>query len=96
METKKPIESRILWFNVLSIAAIIITEILAKPEMVAVLGGYTSILMVSGAVINAILRLDTSTAIKTKPKQPPNDHPQTSESIIAEELKIEERDRGLY
>ena len=31
-----------------------------------------------------------------KPKQPPNDHPQTSDSIIADELRNEERDRGLY
>ncbi len=75
MNSKKPIQSRTLWFNILSVLAIALTEILASPELREMLGGYTGILMVAGAVVNAMLRLDTSKAIKMKPKPKPKLNP---------------------
>ena len=68
MNSKKPVQSRVLWFNILSVLAVALTEILAKPELREVLGGYVGVLMIAGAVVNAMLRLDTSKAIETHPK----------------------------
>ena len=67
MQTKRPIYSRTLWFNLLSVVAIVHAEILANPELKEFIGGYTGALMITGAVINAILRFRTTMPISTKP-----------------------------
>ena len=69
MKTKKPIQSRVLWFNVLSVVAIVLTEMLAKPELREMFGGYVGIIMIAGAIVNSMLRLDTSKPISTKPPE---------------------------
>ena len=82
MNSKKPIQSRMLWFNILSVLAVALTEILATPELREVLGGYVGVLMIAGAVINAMLRMDTSKAIEVHPKLNPVD-----EALRQEDLK---------
>ena len=56
METKTPIQSKVLWFNTLAVLAIVIAEVLASTELKEVLGNYAYVLMIAGATINAILR----------------------------------------
>ncbi len=94
--TKKPIQSRTLWFNVLSIVAIVVTEVLSNTELKELLGGYTGTIMILGAVINAMLRLDTSKAISSEPVSDKNIHPQSTDSIIADELKKDDNERGMF
>ncbi len=69
MNSKRPVQSRVLWFNVLSVIAIVLTEILANTEMREFLGGYVAVFMIAGSLANAILRLDTSKAIRREPKE---------------------------
>ena len=65
METKDLLQSKVLWFNVLSITAILITDVLASAEMREVLGGYAPYIMMGGALINAVLRQYTTVPLRT-------------------------------
>ena len=65
MDSKKLIQSKVLWFNLLSISAILITDVLASPEMREVLGNHASTLMIVGAFANAILRQYTTVPLRT-------------------------------
>jgi len=94
--SKKPIQSRTLWFNVLSIVAVVVAEVLSNAEFKELLGGYTGTIMILGAVINAMLRLDTSKAIGSEPVPDKESHPQSTDSIIADELKKDDNDMGLF
>ncbi|MCK5538507.1 MAG: hypothetical protein KAI79_16895 [Bacteroidales bacterium] len=92
MATKKPIESKVLWFNFLSILAIVITEMLATPEIKEALGSYAMYIMVAGAFVNGALRKYT-----TKPLEPiltqNKNAPQLD--IIDEALRKEAEEEGL-
>ena len=94
--SKKPIQSRTLWFNVLSIVAVIVTEVLSNTELKELLGGYTGTIMILGAVINAMLRLDTSKAISSEPASENNTHPQSTDNIIIDELQKDDNNMGMF
>ncbi len=70
VETKSPIHSKVLWFNILSVAAIVVTEVIATPEIKELLGGKVYILMIIGALINAGLRVVTTTPLSTSAPAP--------------------------
>lgn len=73
MESKKLIQSKVLWFNVLSIGSVALTTILASPEMKETLGEYAPMIMIAGAVINAVLRQYTTVPLNTATPAPKND-----------------------
>ncbi len=65
--SKKAIQSKTLWFNILSIIAILIAHIQSTPELKELVGNYGYLLMLGGALVNAILRTVTTKAIKSDP-----------------------------
>lgn len=65
METKNLLQSKVLWFNILSILSILLADIMGTPEMKAVLGSHASTIMIVGALINAILRQYTTVPLRT-------------------------------
>ena len=65
MDSKNLLKSKTLWFNGLSIMAILVTDILASPEMKTLLGSYAPYMMVVGAFINAVLRQYTTVPLRT-------------------------------
>ena len=87
MESKRPIESKVLWFNILSVIAIIITELSASPEFRELIGGKVYLIMIAGAVVNGMLRQYTVKPLTTN-HQPLN-------NPIDEALRKEAEDNGL-
>ena len=87
--TKKPIQSRVLWFNALSILAIVITEVLANDALREFFGGYIAVFMIAGSLVNAVLRLDTSKSISTRHDIPPPSSPMEvwDEALEKDDLK---------
>ncbi len=60
---KKLSQSKTIWFNFLSIVAIMITELSASKEFMDSISGYTIWVMIIGAMVNFGLRIVTDTAI---------------------------------
>ena len=89
MESKKPSESKVLWFNIPSITALALTALMASPEFLNQIGpkGYIA-MMIVGALVNAILRFSTEKKIAL-------DKPPTDLNPVDEELRKEIEDQGL-
>ena len=83
-QTKRPLDSWTLRFNVLSIVGIVIAEILAKEELREFLGGYVGVIMIAGTVVNVLLRFGTTMPIETKRKEPPD---KTERNPLEKELE---------
>lgn len=67
--TKHPIQSKVLWFNTLSIIALVIADISSNNEFRSFIGNYYYVLMVGGALVNAVLRFYTYVPVSTKPNK---------------------------
>lgn len=65
MATKSVIESKSIWFNGLSIAGLVLTELLASPSFRDEYGGNLIYIMILGALANVLIRFNT-----TKPLNP--------------------------
>lgn len=71
METKNIIFSKTLWFNVLSIIGVVLTDVLASPEFRAEYGGEVIWIMIAGALANVLLRFGTKEPIVIRPQPKP-------------------------
>ena len=69
MPSKKLVQSKTLWFNLLSVVAIVITQVSSSIEMKELLGGYGYLLMIAGATVNGILRLFTDKPLEIQRKK---------------------------
>jgi len=72
---KSPLQSKVLWFNTLSIIALAIADISSNNEIRNFIGNYYYLLMIVGALINAVLRFYTVKPVsikKPKDKNPLN------------------------
>ena len=61
--TKTPIQSKTLWFNILTIVAMVLTALMADESFREFIGSKAIILVMATNVVNVILRFQTSTAI---------------------------------
>lgn len=70
METKKPVQSKSIWFNTLSIIALVGGALLADESFRELVGAYSVYLIIAVNVINMIIRgyTDKPLARETKPK----------------------------
>jgi len=67
MPTKKPIQSKTLWFNVLSIISVIGASLLADSEFRALIGSNATYIIIIMNVVNVALRFFTDKPIKVNP-----------------------------
>ena len=65
-EAKSPLKSKTLWFNILSIVAIV----LADDHFKSIIGDNTMILFMLQSVVNIGLRFVTTKPVKIKSKNP--------------------------
>ncbi len=75
MATKTPIQSKNLWFNGLSIVALVITDMMANDAFRDALGAKIIYLMIAGSFVNMGIRFFTTKPIaipKRKPKHKGN------------------------
>ena len=73
METKSLIESKTVWFNGLSILALIITDLAANDAVRDMLGAKIFYLMIAGSAVNMAIRFFTTKPIKVSlPTKKPN------------------------
>lgn len=59
METKSPLKSKTLWFNAISVLALVIADLTANQEIRDLLGGKVYLLMIVGSMVNMWLRFHT-------------------------------------
>ena len=72
MATKTPIQSKNLWFNGLSVLALVITDLMANDAVRDMLGAKIFYLMIAGSVVNMGIRFFTEKPIKiTLPTRKP-------------------------
>ena len=64
MKYKKPLDSKTLWFNILTIIAIVMAELQASEELKRHLGDNAYWLVITAAIINMIIRFYTSKPIR--------------------------------
>ena len=88
MESKRIIQSKNIWFNVLSIMAIVVAELSASSEIKELLGTNAFMLMIAGAIINMLIRFYTVKPI-TIGEPPPKLNP------ADEALRKEAENNGL-
>lgn len=70
MATKRIVESKNLWFNGLSVLALVIADLMANDAVREALGGKIFLLMIAGSVVNMVIRFYTVKPIKiSKPKK---------------------------
>ena len=67
VNTKRPVQSRTLWFNVLSIVVVILTTLMADETFKTLIHGNTTLLVIAVNVINMYLRFGTTQRIKADP-----------------------------
>jgi len=63
MGNKRPLQSKTLWFNVLSTISIIGAALLAEPTFLEYIGTHAAIAIAAVNVVNIILRVYTNTGI---------------------------------
>ena len=63
--SKKPINSKVLWFNILSVVAIVVTALMGSEEFKQVAGDNAYMLVVANATINGVLRQFTTEPLTT-------------------------------
>ena len=71
MATKKPVESKSLWFNVLSIISIASASLLADESFREIIGGYAVYLIIFVNVVNMIIRMYTVKPLEMRKEKPP-------------------------
>ena len=97
METKKPIQSKSLWFNVLTIVAMVGASLLADDNFRDLVGSNAMFLIIVVNVINMWIRFNTVSPISTKPTTEVSDKT-GSDAInkLDEAIKKEDEERGMY
>ncbi len=77
MATVTPAQSQTLWFNGLSVVALVVADLMANDVIREQLGGKIFYLMIAGSVINMVLRFYTTKPIQIrKPTGVVNEHDQ--------------------
>ena len=66
--TKSPVKSKTLWFNILSIAAIILTD----EHFKEIIGNHATILFILQSLVNIGLRFVTTKPIKIQSENSPD------------------------
>jgi len=85
--TVDPWASKTVWFNMLSVVAIVITELSASPEFKELIGAQIYLVMIAGAVVNGMLRQYTVKPLTT--------NPQPQLNPVDEALRKEAEENGL-
>lgn len=91
MATKKPIQSKNLWFNTLTIISMVGATLLADDNFRELIGGSELLIVVGVAVINMVIRMYTTKPIsREEPVKP--DSEKSPLDIIDDELKKDSMD----
>ena len=71
MPTKKPIESKSLWFNVLTIISLVGASLLADESFREIVGGYAIYFIIAVNIINMVIRVYTVKPLEIHKHKPP-------------------------
>ena len=72
MADKTLIESKSVWFNGLSILALVVTDMMANDAIREMIGAKIFYLMITGSIINMIIRFYTVKPVVIKRSKPPS------------------------
>ncbi len=70
MESKKPVQSKVLWFNILTIVSMTLGSLLANDDFRELIGSNYIALIIAVNLINVILRFYTDKPIEAKENKP--------------------------
>ncbi len=92
MNTKRAIQSKTIWFNVLSVVAISLAALMGSKEFMELIGGYGSILIILSNVVNVVLRLKTTEPIKLERPMQKKAKSHQKLNPLDEAIKLDDQD----